>query len=113
MTLSVLETSLPMQRSHDTLASGISAKNWCLGASVTAQAVTSTLYHSQHKNSVFTKLNSQQQKNKQSNVTHIYHPHEILTISMNSDNSDSIFTMIICDNLFLVFQVSGKTILSL
>ena len=29
MTLSVLETSLPMQRSHDTLASGIWAKNWC------------------------------------------------------------------------------------
>ena len=31
MTLSVLETSLPMQRSHDTLALDISAKNWCLG----------------------------------------------------------------------------------
>ena len=29
MTLSVLETSLPMQRSHDTLASSIWAKNWC------------------------------------------------------------------------------------
>ena len=28
MTLSVLETSLPMQRSHDTLASSIWAKNW-------------------------------------------------------------------------------------
>ena len=31
MTLSVLETSLPMQRSHDTLAFGIWTKNWCLG----------------------------------------------------------------------------------
>ena len=30
MTLSVLETSLPMQRSHDTLAFGIWTKNWCL-----------------------------------------------------------------------------------
>ena len=30
-TLSVLETSLPMQRSHDIIASGISAKNGCLG----------------------------------------------------------------------------------
>ena len=30
MTLSVLETSLSLKRSHDTLASGISAKNWCL-----------------------------------------------------------------------------------
>ena len=39
--------------------------------------------------------------------------HEILIISMDSDNSDSSFTMIICDNLFLFFQVSGKVILSL
>ena len=31
MTLSVLETGLPMQRSHDTLAFGIWTKNWCLG----------------------------------------------------------------------------------
>ena len=30
MTLSVLETSLPMYRSYDTLASDISAPNWCL-----------------------------------------------------------------------------------
>ena len=29
MILSILETSLPRQRSHDTLASGIWAKNWC------------------------------------------------------------------------------------
>ena len=29
MTLSILETSLPMQRSHDTLALDISAQNWC------------------------------------------------------------------------------------
>ena len=28
MTLSVLETSLAMKKSHETLASGISAKNW-------------------------------------------------------------------------------------
>ena len=34
MTLSVLETSLPMQRSHDTLAFGIWTKNWCLEASL-------------------------------------------------------------------------------
>ena len=31
MTLSVLETSLPRLRSHDTLALDISAQNWCLG----------------------------------------------------------------------------------
>ena len=31
MTLSVLETSIPMQRNHDILASDISAYNWCLG----------------------------------------------------------------------------------
>ena len=30
MTFLCLETSLPMQRSHDTLASSISAENWCL-----------------------------------------------------------------------------------
>ena len=30
MTFLCLETSLPMQRSHDTLASRISAENWCL-----------------------------------------------------------------------------------
>ena len=35
MTLSILETSLPRQRSHDTLASGISAKNWCLASFIT------------------------------------------------------------------------------
>ena len=29
MTLSVLETSLPMQRSHDTLTLDIYAQNWC------------------------------------------------------------------------------------
>ena len=30
MTLSVLETSLPMYGSHEILASDISVKNWCL-----------------------------------------------------------------------------------
>ena len=34
MTLSVLDTSLPMQQSYDTLALDISALNWCLKASL-------------------------------------------------------------------------------
>ena len=43
MVLSVLEMSLPMQRSHDTLASSISAKTGVLEYRVTAQAVTLTI----------------------------------------------------------------------
>ena len=35
MALSVLETSLPMQRSHKTLALDISAQNWCAEQNIT------------------------------------------------------------------------------
>ena len=47
MTLFVLETSLPMQRSHDTLAPDISAHSWCAKQNVTRgyiHFITKSLY---------------------------------------------------------------------